>query len=390
MQTAAPVDEVRLSKGPKFGCRLFGFMSVKPSAEQGEMLYQMLQESDNSVSKQSQFGPNDTIVPRNWEGYITESYVKGNYATGVNDNGFGHVRYEHEPGKPGLQVTRYKSVHPAYTDDTLKAGFERMRKDVPAAYLLQIREASSTTGPVVVKEENNQPFTLDAARNVSFLHNGTLAANTVFWLEKQVEKAHHKYPDEIPLPKGTADSERLFLYLMSRIREEAGTVETSKIPTQKLEDIFHTALQRVDWLNHQPGADFGIDLGPRLAATTGLKVSKDSQIGFPYGLTVIFTDGDRTLLCRSNRSLNVSTMTGDDGKAKAAFVSTYEIQPQKASGLAPRQWWEVPERHIVTLERNDAEETINYKLRPLAGPVKNRLSMALWKLSVKAQGLKPD
>jgi predicted glutamine amidotransferase len=366
---------------PYFGCRLFGFMSAFPDQEQSEMLEELIWNGQDSLKVQSEKDPERAWEIRNFEGmWYGSKFPNGNIVSGHAIDGSGVVRFDEKPdhdGRKQMHVGFYKSDKPFYKDPFSEKLIQNIRDTAPAAMVVHLREASSTTRQIEVNLDNNHPFRL---QNFAMMHNGTLTPKMVQWLEKRATAYHRKYP-EIPMPKGTADSERLFLYLMGRIREQCGTLDTENIPTKDIENILQQTLHRLTQMSHDPKHPFQMQVSPYFEQDTGLNLEGASATRLTNGLNIILSDGKRMFLSRYGRNLNFTTLKGDDGKAKAVFVSSYQIQPGGSSHFEPLNWVEVPEYHMVTLERNKATQTIDCKIQPFTWPSNSWINNLLYKMT---------
>ncbi|HEY9746155.1 MAG TPA: hypothetical protein V6C99_08060, partial [Oculatellaceae cyanobacterium] len=228
--------------------------------------------------------------------------------------------------------------------------------------------------------KDSHPFTLG---NFAFMHNGTLSPAAVHWLNRQVERYHQRFPNEIPKPQSQTDSERVFLYMMGRLREKCGTLDHEKISTPQLEAVFQETLQRLDWLNQrQQGNQLVLKIGPYLKNSTGLDVQDPSRYRFLYGMNFFLSDGNRILLSRSNRPIHITGIPDENGRAKAVLISSYPIQPQEDTKTFLK-WWNLPNNHYCVVERNNNRKTIEYRMDSFYQ--KDTPDMRQWKAAMKVR-----
>lgn len=387
-----PVDSIEKtafhtkSISPHFGCRLFGFMSAGPNQEQAKLLQMLFSDSENSLVEQAALPPESEKVPRNFEMLITKTTVpNGSFITGRLDEGCGRVRFDDAPEGGVTSPKLHKALHGVYADKTILGEVKQFEQKIPATWMLHLREAFSTLDPSSIKLENSHPFRLG---DFAFMHSGTLSPKATRWMQQQAARYHQQFPNEVPAPEGTADSELIFLSLMGQLRKKYGTTDARKLSTEQIESVFQDLLKRLNWLNNRPNNGFSkLPLGPLLNKTTGFNVNQNSHMSFPYGMTFFLSDGQRTFLSRSNRSLHVTGLPDKDGRSKVALVSSYPITLPKDSGFPPLHWWLIPEHHMVTLERDRKNETVQCKLNPFSTENGSTDGKNLWgwKLAMQMQ-----
>ena len=148
-------------------------------------------------------------------GYSSSIPTTFNEAVGNNFDEFVNLAKDHCDGW-GIATTQnqksdlYKEPVAANKSEHFN---EQLASHKSNAALLHLRWA---TEGMPVNENNTHPFTY---KDITFIHNGSISPATV--LDPSIDK---KYLD---LAKGTTDSERYFLYLLTQI-EKDGFVEGVK------------------------------------------------------------------------------------------------------------------------------------------------------------------
>jgi predicted glutamine amidotransferase len=148
-------------------------------------------------------------------GYSSNTATTFNEAVGKNFGEFVSLAKDHCDGW-GIATTNnhkselYKEPVAATKSEHFK---EQLEKHKSNAALLHLRWA---TEGMPVNENNTHPFTY---KDITFIHNGSISPANV--LDPLIDK---KYLD---LAKGTTDSERYFLFLLTQI-EKLGFVEGVK------------------------------------------------------------------------------------------------------------------------------------------------------------------
>ncbi len=148
-------------------------------------------------------------------GYSSTTATTFNEAVGNNFEGFVNLSKDHCDGWGIATTDNHKSD--LYKEPLAANKSEHFSEQLAShksnAALLHLRWA---TEGMPVTENNTHPFTY---QNITFIHNGSITPPTA--LDPLIDK---KY---LSLAKGTTDSERYFLYLLTQI-EKHGFVEGVK------------------------------------------------------------------------------------------------------------------------------------------------------------------
>lgn len=331
----------------KFGCRLFAYMASEPYRNQDKFIRQALVDGQNSLQKQS----GKTMDEETESGRLPW----GAFVSDVRqEDGWGIARYD-KPAQPNPFIT-LSNLHAA-KDPGYEQTVNSTAAAKPLSMLVHIRQ-----GPNAVRL-NNHPFQF---QRWSFMHNGLIPEGTVMNLEPDVTRYSFDYGH--PRPQGTTDTERIFYFLMGRMRETLGTTDASRIHTPQLKMLFAEVVRDLLQSANDEGEPWIAKVNDRFERLTGLRL-KGSAVHVPVGANFILSDGDRTLAARSGRELHLGVRNGANG-AKEVLIATQPMQPKKSSRLALVTWFEIPDQHLVIVERRNGE--LQVTLEPLlanTGPI---------------------
>lgn len=326
LHSAGPVNSAPV----KFGCRLFAYMAGDTYKGQDEFIRQCLANGDNSLKAQSVPGKLDDLSE-------TMPYMELLDRLPQVD-GWGMVSYDSATLQPLVE----KSQEPAFTDVAYDQAIDHSLKHAgvdpaaghPVVLAAHLREGTS------VSVKNTHPFRMG---QWTFMQNGTLPNKTREILSAKVEKYRKKY--DFPGPNGKTDSERIFFYMMGKLKDATGTTDASKVSSKELQTVFNDVVR---------------ELYTTAMTLEGGNYTKSSPVGDrwltltgPMGLNFILTDGNRIMASRYGRRLNIGTRHNDEGKQQEVLIATQPIQPQPASGQKPIEWTEFPEQHTALLEHKN-------------------------------------
>ncbi len=340
----------RLSGQPglKFGCRLFAYMASNPYPNQDKFIRQALIDGQNALQKQSA----KTMDEENDGGRFTWGAFVSN---AEQQDGYGIARYE--PGTPNPFITR-SNLHAASAESKFAENVAETAQKKPLSLLVHIRQ-----GPNAI-QLNNHPFQFG---QWSFMHNGKIPDSVILNLEPDIERYAARYGH--PVPQGTIDTERVFYYMLGKMRDEFGTTDASRINTYSLRQFYAQTIGDILRQSNEEAMPWFVEPTDRFQRLTGVALKRGSSVQIPVGANFILSDGNRTLAVRSGRDLFLGVRQGAGG-AKEVLIATQPIQPKKTSRLAKVQWFEIPEHHLVTVERKNGQLEVSIDpLHPKSVPV---------------------
>ncbi len=318
---------------PRFGCRLFAYMAPKPYPKQDEFLRNCLLEAEDAFQQQV-LTPSDT----------TDNETKHNdlEIDGLQDDGWGLAAYDKRTGKPLVS----KSERSAKEDPQFTRVAERFSDQKPLSLLAHLREGQKRI------QANAHPFQLG---KFVFMHNGNLPKRAVTRLEKKIKRLHAQYG--IPLPQGSTDSERVFLYMMGKLREQAGTLNVARISTRKLEKVFKQTIHELKkWTPAQEQSVIAGNQGQ----------DSDTPQTAPFGMNFVLSDGQRMLASCYKRQLHLGLRKDEDGQVKDLLLATKKVQDTQANQADlhdPIEWQELQNAHMLSANR--LKRDLSFKIHPL-------------------------
>ena len=355
--SSASLSPSKTTPVTQFGCRFIAYMTPDAQkAPNNTFLRQALLKGDNSLMTQSLYtadsgSQTNPMTIEKWVNFLSggsDEYWKS--MTGMQRDGWGLTSYN----DAGEAYMSDRSEKPISTDPQFIHSVNTMLKEKPSVVLAHLREGHN---PVF---NNVQPF---SQNNVSFMHNGGVPDAFIKEITPKLKEYHQKY--NIPLPKGDRDSEPLFYYLLGQLHEKHGTHDLSKLSSDQIRDVFGKTLQKIvtDVDNKTPNY---FKVNQRVQTNSSLNVLPESRIHFPVGLNFVLSDGKRIFASRTGRNLNVGFRTHPDGSNKDTVLASRRFQPKVGSGEPAITWMEVPDKHIITLERNPKEHTVSFRLDPFS------------------------
>lgn len=330
------------SPSPRFGCRMFAYMAAKRYREQEEFVRQCLSYGSNSLLKLAEKG-SEAIEPT---GDMSWEHLTNN---GKQQDGWGIAAFakRHVP-----KIA--KSPLSAHLDSAYLKAIEQTIQSQAQTFLAHIRNGRH---PQI---SNSHPFRFG---RFSLMHNGTVPPNTSKYVEAQVKRYHKLYRH--PLPKGTTDSERVFLYMMGKLRERTGTTDTRKLSTAQVEAVFSEVVSELIRLSSTLDKPAQKTVKQRFEQLSGASLSPGTKLQVPVGLNFILSDGERTFASCFGHPLHLGTRLSKTGDLQEVMLASRKTQPEPKSGQGRIRWWELPSGNMVTLERLAGELRVAF--RPLVG-----------------------
>lgn len=332
------------STATRFGCRLFAHMTAQPYAGQDEFIRQCLLDGDNALRKQAIPHAREA-VDGDLLGWEQMAAGHRDVASGQED-GWGMAVFDAH----GPRIQKSRNI--AHQDPAFQRAAQALAQRQPELLLAHLRKGD------IRRDENAHPFQLG---KLAFMHNGTIPPLTVRQLEQDGLRYHQQY--QIPLPNGNTDTERAFLSMMGRLREEHGTLDPDQLTTDQLYRSFRHTLQYIRNTAEQIDSSRSLSVQQGLGKIAGLSVHPDSETRFPYALNFILSDGARLLASRVGFKLYLGIRKDAQGKAQDVVLATRRMQPDAQSAQPRITWWEIPDRHTLCLERENGK--IRLRLDPL-------------------------
>ncbi len=337
-----PVNPIR------FGCRLFAYMKgpenssknlSKGGADQpDEFVKQCLVSGKNALQKQSEPRQKkaDCENSHSWESWVDLRDSR---------DGWGIATYQAGQNRPSV----VKSPNPAFKDPSFNKSADDLTQRQPATVLAHVRAKVNSASSL----ENSHPFQYGGW---SFMHNGVVPKKVVRQLE---EKLNQQYLPELGAHlQGETDSERVFYMLLGKLQDRHQTTDPARISSEQLQSVFADTVREVITASrkHQKGKR----LGNEFARLSGLTIESSSNVRTTPACNFILSDGNRLLASTLSRKLFMGVRTLPDGR-KDVVLASEKIQPEQRSKAV--EWWEIPDGHLVMLQRK--QDNISVSIQPM-------------------------
>lgn len=341
-----PASQPNTSMPIRFGCRLFTSMAPTPYPGQDKFIRSCLVSGENSLKKQSH---GRDKMPTAGNGLSWEFMAP---LSNSND-GWGLATYSRKAPHPTVN----HSLDPISSDPSFEPTIQAHSQKHPIHTLLaHIRYA--TKGSVSL--ENAHPF---FHKTWTFMHNGDLPQGKY---QQLLDHNQQNVPLKLGIQAGATDSEAAFHTMLLKMHDQLGTTNAAEVSSEDLQRIFaETTAELVDSSKLETTPPKHPNrVNPRLAGWSGLKVHPQSRVNISPATNFVLSDGNRTLASCYGRTLYLGIHTTPQGQ-KEVLIASEKIQPrqnllQKAWGKLRRkpetiQWWQIPNRHVVMLERKDQQ-----------------------------------
>jgi predicted glutamine amidotransferase len=309
----------------------------EPAVQQQAMLREFLKDNPNSLKEQSkkrQHPHREGVSIPLHEEDLLKAPQKG------NPHGWGMAAYSSRTGDT-VQIQR--SLRPAFEDDRFDATAETLLQQSPQTLLAHILNKVDPKR-TLNSEEDVHPFYLG---NWSGMFNGVLDGGRTPAITDAVNNIH--CPTLGCAPKGTNSGEKVLLYMLGKLKQQFGTIESASLPLKALQKAFSETLQ--DFIKQSQPVYRDLDGG-----VLGLK----GKVQLGPSINYIVTDGRVLMAYRKGRKLYLNRHPAAHGKL-GYLVSSEPIQPtgQKLT------WMELPQDHILTLVKKP-DGNIDASLTPMS------------------------
>lgn len=309
---------------PRFGCRLFAFMteSKSPGPEQDRLVRELLLDNPNAIKLQS--APR-VQHPLQWlftnpisRMDILKRALKG------NGDGWGVAAYpENAP------VFHKVSMKAAHTDKQYDAAVGDLIQQHPRTFMVHLLKNGEGRSPDL---RNLHPFVYQ--QWTGMLNGGLKGALRHAW--KQINEQYG--PVLGTVNQGTTSGEAGFYLFLGRMKEQYGTVNTEEIGLENVRQGFAQMAQEMlvrSQCIFEPFENV-LEGGPYLGAPKG-------------SANFIFSDGQHVFAFRHGRTLFLGRRTLADGTHEVMVASEPSAPSSYTRGLV---WTEIPEDTVVVLSRD--------------------------------------
>jgi predicted glutamine amidotransferase len=265
------------------------------------------------------------------------------YATCDNKDGWGGIATR--DGRPVL--TAHEAVS-ANRSTRYAQAVRRLSAEPSDRSFFHIRAA--TVGEVSL--ENAHPF-----RRGSWLmmHNGTIRGAKDADVVRDIQRTLGSGPT------GKTDSERVFLSIIANIKKQTGSLNPKDVSTAEIERAIAGTV--VDLVNRSPIQRVPVD-NPQAGLSGEMTIGASGAI--------IFSDGDRVFVVNHGARLAYLPYRNPFAPVNSPPLGYFfSTEPQKLDGEA---WFEVPEDHLLTFERDPQTGRTAGRVTPLTDHTDRRFS----------------
>lgn len=332
---------------PRFGCRVFAYLSAQPYAGQDEFVRQCLLTGGNSLKRQNQLrlaaeGDVGTVAVSPFSVLDEPGVRKMGWGLAYSPEDGGENPDEKQASDPPQGLRMAKSPFPTWEKHPDFPAFEAVAEQVansrPRVLMAHLREYHDLPEVTLTRQtENVHPF---RQGDWALAHHGDLPVTLKEALDERLQAWHAKNPDT-PLPQGDVDSERLACYMAARFRQTHGTQRIGELPTAQVRTDIKQFLHELD------------ELGGRCAT-----------------FNLVMSDGRRIFATHRSMfgsKLNLGRHRNAEGLPEL-LLATDKMQPTRKSGLSRIDWEPVPQQSLVSMERaTDAQGVpqVEYHTEPL-------------------------
>lgn len=235
----------------------------------------------------------------------------------------------------------HKSAIPAYRDAEYDTQAQVAAKAQPAALLAHLRDH-----PRSGDKAECHPFHYG---DWALMHHGDLSASLMAGMSKELNRLAQQ---GITIPAQSkssnqqkeSDSQLLSRFIATRLLQKTGSINTSHLPAQQLENAFKAIVQELtQWpASHSLQAD-------------KLFYPQNAHISHPGSLNLVFTDGKHLIATRN--ASGCALYMGQREQSPEIVFATDPIQPTPASGLKKIQWQPLQNGQTVLAEISQDQKT---------------------------------
>ncbi len=315
---------------PKFGCRLFAYMSPGNPPQQDAFLKQCLLDGSNSLFWQSLTDLHDPTLcqfqardPKTVAWLVKDSNLDHPPEARLQNISWGIASPK---SRWNRQLQVFKETSPLRNSETFEAHCLKAAKAKPKTLLAHLRYASQSRPSLA----DAHPFPHE---DWLLMHNGAVTESTLHKLGNGLMRAEQNFPSLIPIPQGLTDSELVQSYLAAQLLAETGQSRIGPLKTAQLKNIFADTMGTLMNAHQQDVEENRLD---------------KTQANH-YGLNFIISDGRRTLASRHAEPLYLGTWQHKN-RPKTYLLASRPIQPNENANLPDIHWKLVPEQCMVVLK----------------------------------------
>lgn len=266
-----------------------------------------------------------------------DQFIKQCLVTGTNA-----LQTQSETNPEGWGIAAFKNGTPvSITKSPIAAkndpAFETIASDVAASQPLvtlgHVRQGTN------VDIKNNHPFPIGKA---VLMHNGNVPDDIQATLKQRLAILSKHY--DIPPRVGTTDTELVARYLQGQLHKKFHTSDPTQVDTTSLAAFLNQHISQL--------------------VTLSKAIPNDGPM--KHGFNFTLADDHRLIASRSGRQLHLGIRLDKQGRRQDVTIATH---PMQLNAGKPIQWEEIPDNHLVAVERvTDAQgkPDIRIRLEPLA------------------------